>query len=247
MGDLWKAFLNSSLINNKNISLKSIILLFLLFTGLLSLLYHLPIPLLRNHLTEVFAIIFLFTPWLYFYLRKETDFTTFNVRKNSIAWGIIVSVVILGIYWIAHLVWFKTQCANDTSSLGRNCLKYRGSFIWPFGISKTINLLLVNLIAVALPEEFFYRGFIMPLLLKTKQLNKMSSRWKIFSVLIIQAVLFALGHFLVDGNPIRLAVFFPGFIFGAIALKSGSITAPIIFHGLANFVSEIIENGYFVS
>ena len=232
----------------KNLTIFQISVGFLLFTVLLSLLYHLATinSLLYNHLTELFAIIFLFSPFLFFKAVKEHDFTDFGFSFSAILKGLLISVIILGGYIIAHYFWFKTACtAGSLPTLGRSCSHYKGSFLWPLGVSSTLNLLAVHLIAVAMPEEFFYRGFLMPLILKSKSLKKYSLLKRYTYAIILQALFFGLGHFLVDGNPMRLAVIFPALLFGTVAIWSRSITSTIIIHGLANFISEILEKGWF--
>ncbi|MCP4674719.1 MAG: CPBP family intramembrane metalloprotease [Deltaproteobacteria bacterium] len=103
---------------------------------------------------------------------------------------------------------------------------------------------LSHLVVVALPEEFFYRGYIMGRLddILPARVKLLGARvgWS----LPIQAVLFALGHYLVDFNPTRLSVFFPALAFGWLREKRGTIVAPILFHAASNIFMEIFRAGY---
>ena len=62
--------------------------------------------------------------------------------------------------------------------------------------------------------------------------------------LVIQAALFALVHFVVDGQPERLAVFFPGLLFGWIRARRGGIGAAILFHALSNLYADVLVRGW---
>ena len=63
--------------------------------------------------------------------------------------------------------------------------------------------------------------------------------WSFF----IQAGLFAIGHFSVDLNPARLAVFFPALAFGWLRAREGGITGAIIFHTLCNVLMDLLLAG----
>jgi len=229
-------------------SLVTLLAAFGVLTFLFWGLYHASgLPVIGDHLTEIFALIFLFLPTLWFRLRGEEDFIRFGSVVKGMLWGLVVAAVLLSLYVLAHVLFFRHACATENPflTLGRSCARYRGSFHWPMGAGATLNLVAVHLIAVALPEEFFYRGFLLPLLLTTPQIKSMKGRRPIIAALVLQAVLFGLGHALVDGNPLRMAVFFPGLIFGIVALRTRSLYAPILIHGFANVVSELLEKGWF--
>ena len=62
---------------------------------------------------------------------------------------------------------------------------------------------------------------------------------------ITSAVLFALGHVLVDFNPQRLAVFFPALVFGWMRARTGSLAAGAMFHALCNLLSDVLHTSFF--
>ena len=105
-------------------------------------------------------------------------------------------------------------------------------------------LLLTQLFLVALPEEFFYRGYIQ---------GRLDGLWRgrvrVLGVevgwsVVATSVLFALGHYLVDFSPQRLAVFFPSLLFGWLRCASGSIAAATGFHALCNIVVDLLGKLY---
>jgi membrane protease YdiL (CAAX protease family) len=115
------------------------------------------------------------------------------------------------------------------------------NFAWPKGYP---GLALVQIVIVALPEEFFYRGYILGRLndIFTSRINLLGV--KVGFGFILQAVLFAMGHYLIDFHPGRLAVFFPALVFGWLRLKRGTIVAPVLFHAASNIFMEIFRAGY---
>jgi hypothetical protein len=114
-------------------------------------------------------------------------------------------------------------------------------FTWPEGYP---GLALSHIVIVALPEEFFYRGYILGRLndIFTRRISVLGV--KVGFGFILQAVLFALGHYLIDFNPGRLAVFFPALVFGWLRLKRGTIVAPVLFHAASNIFMEFFRAGY---
>jgi membrane protease YdiL (CAAX protease family) len=62
--------------------------------------------------------------------------------------------------------------------------------------------------------------------------------------LFVQAALFALGHYAVDLDPARLAVFFPALAFGWLKARRGSIVAPMLFHAASNVFMDMLRAGY---
>jgi CAAX protease family protein len=114
-------------------------------------------------------------------------------------------------------------------------------FAWPEGYP---GLAFSHLVVVALPEEFFYRGYLLGRLddIYKKRITILGAQigWS----LPIQAVLFALGHFLIDLNPGRLMVFFPALVFGWLRARRGTIGAPILFHAASNIFMETFRAGF---
>lgn len=120
-----------------------------------------------------------------------------------------------------------------------NPLLARRSYWW------LINLILVQLLLVALPEEVFYRGY-----LQTRLDAIFPRRARLFGVevhpwsLFWTSVAFAVGHFLVIPHPQRLAVFFPSLLFGWLRAAGGGVTAGIVYHAACNLLVELAGTFY---
>jgi membrane protease YdiL (CAAX protease family) len=106
-------------------------------------------------------------------------------------------------------------------------------------------LLFSQILVVAVPEELFFRGYLMSRFElrwpSRRRLLGAAVGWPLF----VSSLLFAVGHFLVDLAPARLAVFFPALVFGWMRSRSGSIAPAALFHALCNVLSEILHDSAF--
>jgi len=97
----------------------------------------------------------------------------------------------------------------------------------------------VQLLAVALPEELFYRGW-----MQTAWGRKGPSRTILGAAIgpgfLATQALFAAGH-LVTLQPWRLATFFPGLLFGWLRARTGGVVAPAVAHALSNLLVLFLE------
>jgi hypothetical protein len=106
-------------------------------------------------------------------------------------------------------------------------------------------LLLSQVLVVAVPEEIFFRGYLM-----SRFEERWPSRRRLWGAavgwpLLLSSLLFAVGHFAVDLAPTRLAVFFPALVFGWMRNRSGSIAPAAVFHALCNVLSETLHDSAF--
>src|SRR5205085_3627101 len=93
---------------------------------------------------------------------------------------------------------------------------------------------LVQLVVVALPEELFFRGFLLGLLEKRFPPKRKLWGGSIGLALLLSALAFGVVHFPKAGDPRQLATFFPGLMFGWMRSRTGSIMAGTITHAGAN-------------
>jgi len=99
-------------------------------------------------------------------------------------------------------------------------------------------------LVIALPEEAFYRGYLMDAFDRKSQRRVRVLGVPVGSSLIWVSALFALGHLATEPNPARLAVFFPALVFGWLRLKTGGIGASVLFHVLCNVFASSLGRGY---
>lgn len=103
---------------------------------------------------------------------------------------------------------------------------------------------LVQLFGVALPEEFFYRGYLQTSFLKIFQSREKMRRFAPAISVAMASLLFALAH-LPSGGIGRMMTFFPGLLFGFLRHKSGGIVAPILCHAACNLMMVAFNVHYF--
>jgi membrane protease YdiL (CAAX protease family) len=111
-----------------------------------------------------------------------------------------------------------------------------------FSLSWLLMLIATHWLLVALPEEFFYRGYLQPRLQRWPSMASTLIRvagLQVTGANVATSSLFAVAHFIVGGDPFRLAVFFPSLLFGALRDRTGTIATPLLFHAFCNILAHI--------
>jgi len=86
--------------------------------------------------------------------------------------------------------------------------------------------LLYQFLYVAAAEEVFFRGY-----LQANAMKILGHRW---IAVTISAGCFALAHVVVQGQIVSALTFLPGLLMAWLFVRTRSLLAPILFHGLAN-------------
>ena len=107
-------------------------------------------------------------------------------------------------------------------------------------LSWLFELLLIHLLVVALPEEVFYRGYV-----QSRLAPLFRRRLRVLGVdmgghVVLASALFALSHLVAIPAPFRLAVFFPGLLFGWLRERTGSLVAPVLLHACSNVLLAVL-------
>lgn len=98
------------------------------------------------------------------------------------------------------------------------------------------NTLLFQLLLVALPEEFYFRGYVQ------SAMNQIfPRRWRFLGAplgwgLPVTAAIFAVAHTMVTYQWWHFSIFFPALIFGWLRERTGGIVAPTLFHAASNLL-----------
>lgn len=101
-----------------------------------------------------------------------------------------------------------------------------------------------DLFVVALPEEFFYRGYLQSRLRDAWPGGRLFLGARLGKAFWLTAVLFALGHLAIF-QVWRLGVFFPALLFGWMRERSNSIVGPALFHAAANLLIKVLDASFF--
>ena len=100
---------------------------------------------------------------------------------------------------------------------------------------------------IAVAEEVFFRGYVQSNIVRL--VNTMMAkrpalqRWV---SIVISAACFAAAHMIVQGRIISVLTFLPGLVLGWLFIRTKSLLAPILFHGLAN-MSYYVMAGVFAA
>lgn len=229
-------------------------------TAVASCLYWLSrgVPFLRGNLHALIAVMFFYAPvaaerWQgrHFDFR-EAGLDVVPWRANLAVLGATVAVA-FPLFVVAFFWFYGAVCAPAPTSLaaplGHLCPTAVDWLGWSRGHLRVpatvVNVALSQLIVVAIPEELFFRGYLMG-----KLEQRWPPRWSLLGARVgwalpVSALLFALGHFLVDFNPSRLAVFFPGLVFGWMRVRARSLAAGAVFHALCNVLSDVLHASFF--
>ena len=103
---------------------------------------------------------------------------------------------------------------------------------------------LIHLGLVAYPEEYFFRGYLLPRLD-----TRLGTPRRLFGVqvgwgLVLSALAFALLHPILIPGAHRLLVFFPALLFGWLAAKQRELGAAILVHAFSNVLLAIVSRMY---
>ena len=90
---------------------------------------------------------------------------------------------------------------------------------------------------VAVAEEVFFRGYVQA---NVTRLLGRAHPIGTYAAVLISAGCFALAHVVVQGQVTSLLTFIPGLILAWLFLRTQSLLAPILFHGLANIFYGVI-------
>jgi membrane protease YdiL (CAAX protease family) len=108
-----------------------------------------------------------------------------------------------------------------------------------------LRVVAAQLLAVALPEEAFFRGYVQTRLTEAwPSTRRMLGASISIPALLAQAALFALVHVAFEPRIERLAVFFPALVFGWMRARRGGVGAAIVFHAGCNVYAEVLWLGF---
>jgi membrane protease YdiL (CAAX protease family) len=131
-------------------------------------------------------------------------------------------------------------------AFGRLCQHWQGLSGGAPRLPEHFALTALNqLVVVAIPEEIFFRGYLLVRLERVWRPTRRLWGAPVGMALLVSSALFALGHLVTVPNPQRLAVFFPALVFGWMRGRTGSIAAGATFHALCNIVSDVLHTSYF--
>jgi membrane protease YdiL (CAAX protease family) len=234
--------------------LREALLVFAAATAVAALLYQIArvASFVAANLQALIAVVFIYLPvWMAHRRGEDLAQLGFTRRPTgrSLAFALAVLAIIFPIFLIGFHAFYTATCAwgLDAVAPPALCARYGGldALAQPRAPAGFLMAAFAQIIVVALPEELFFRGYLLHRLETALPPRKRFLGGGVGSALLLSALLFALGHVLVDGDPRRLAVFFPGLLFGWLRSATGSILAGTIVHAAANLYIDALHRTFF--
>ena len=173
--------------------------------------------------------------------------------RVGVAWLAIILVPFLVGYHLYQTTLF--DLTPDLTRLAPRRLDLDIDFAWLDALTPeneralaTLNkhgtLLLYQLFFVAIPEEFFYRGY-----MQTRLNEVFPKKFILFGIpfshaLWITSLVFAFGHSLVILRWWHWAIFFPGLVFGLLRERTRGVLAGAFFHAGCNILVVTLDTVY---
>lgn len=190
---------------------------------------------------------FLYLPLLAMKRRGE-DFRDFGLtfrawREDLRLFGILTLIVaplyVLGFWVFAEVVPHLPRWAAQHLSpyVERPAFAFRLPARFPEWV-------IDNLLVVALPEEFFYRGYVQSRLRDAWPDGRRFLGARLGRAFWITAILFGLGHLAIF-ETWRIAVVFPALLFGWMRERTGTVIGAALFHAACNLMALVLEASFF--
>ncbi len=206
------------------------------------------------NLGALVAIVFLYMTVLLANRRKE-DLSAFGFSYGPKLRGILIAAsyiaIVFPIFTFGFVMFYDMACTKGAllAPLAPPgiCFGFKGwsHAHWTALGLDTLELLFVQVVVIALPEELFFRGLIHELCERAMPPKRRVLGGGIGWALVLSSALFALGHLAVNLDARRLAVFFPGLAFGWMRSATGSILAGTMAHAASNLFIHILQKVFF--
>lgn len=185
-----------------------------------------PISWVEQHRSTLVSAVWLYLP-LPFILRSNQRITVYGVSWGTgviaLAETFLVCLAILIPFYLLYFHFYPVK--------------------WTYKAlpANFFSLLIVQLLVIALPEEFFFRAY-----LQTELESLSRTKWKILGAEVglgwlSASFIFAIAHLVTSPYPSRLLVFFPSLVFGWCRARTKSVLYPALMHAVFNFTFLIAQ------
>jgi len=203
------------------------------------------------------AVLFLYAPVIVAHWRKE-DLESYGFHFEPVKRGLklagIAILIAFPIFVVGYLAFYEIACKSDLLAHlvpPGMCHRYGGvDLVHAPAVSLlrlepdttlSLEFAAIQLVVVALPEELFFRGFLLGLLEKRFPPKRRWLGGGIGLALLLTSLAFALIHLPKSGDPRNIATFFPGLLFGWMRSATGSIFAGTVTHASSNILVRALE------
>ena len=226
------------------------VVVLVLVTGAITLV-HVNLPGLGPVGPAVVALLFLYAPiqvgsWRGDEHIEDYGFHAAPVREGLIAYAVALAIA-FPIFIAVYFGFYEVACGSATLRAltpAEMCGRYTGlaGAHVPAVDLDLLEFAGLQLLAVAMPEELFFRGFLLGLL---EQRFPPRRRWRgggIGLALVLSSLAFALVHLPRTGDPRQLMTFFPGLLFGWMRSSTRSVLAPTLLHASCNILIFLLAH-----
>jgi membrane protease YdiL (CAAX protease family) len=164
---------------------------------------------------------------------KDYGFTLAH-WPTDVALGFGLLVVIAPVYIVGYEAWLNhalTQAHSGAPPGVAFHLRLPGGYGWTNVVDE--------LFVTALPEEFFYRGWLQARLKRVWPGGPRLLGVVVGPALLVTSALFALGHLAIF-QVSRLAVFFPALLFGWLRERTGTVVGSTLLHAGCNILAKVV-------
>jgi membrane protease YdiL (CAAX protease family) len=213
------------------------------------------VPLVGENIGALVAMVFLFIPYVVG-SRYGEDLVDYGFRFSPLRKGLLIAgiplLILMPLYAVGFVLFYNVACqaGSPLAPLAppHQCLGYHGwegAHLPQFDVKLT-EWLLAQLIVTALPEELFFRGYLLKLFERVWPPRRRLAGGGLGVALLVSSALFALVHLILTPYPYRLFVFFPALVFGWMYSATGSILAGTLTHFASNVAAHLLELILFV-
>ena len=156
--------------------------------------------------------------------------------RMDLALALGLLAVIAPLYFFGYEAWLSRAIAQSHSGAPPG-LRVHLRFPTGYGWTNVVDELFVT----ALPEEFFYRGWLQSRLKRVWPGGTQLLGVVVGPAMLLTAVLFALGHLAIF-QVSRLAVFFPALLFGWLRERTGTIVGSTLLHAGCNILARVVAS-----
>jgi membrane protease YdiL (CAAX protease family) len=200
-----------------------------------------------GHAKVVATVGFLYLPLLAMRRRGE-EYADFGIsfrawredlRLFSILFALVLPLYVVGFWAFAELL------PHFPSWLRPLVSPYTGRPAFAFRLPDRLGEWMIdNLLVVALPEEFFYRGYVQGRLRDLWPEGRRVLGARLGRAFWVTALLFTAGHLAIF-QTWRLAVIFPALLFGWMRERTGTVMGAALFHATCNLLALVLEASFF--
>lgn len=190
---------------------------------------------------------FLYLP-LWAMRKRDEDYRDYGVTlrawREDLRLFLVLSAIVFPLYFGAYWAWAELV-PHLPEVLAKQIAPFRAvPHFSPRLPARFPEWVVDQLFVVALPEEFFYRGFMQQRLRAAWPEGRTVLGVRLGRAFWVTAALFALGHLAIF-QTWRLAVFFPALLFGWMRERTGTVVGATLFHAACNLYARVLDASFF--